>query len=137
MLSNHSSQHFLYRTYIQAKAKEIKQHLQQSNAPLDTSNNPKLQIANPSRSTQPLKKPQSNQISSILTCMSGPMMCWKLIALEKRLHKHIQIHKAIWTMLEVWCCPPPFALSFIVHFQLGSYKQYGINSRGDYTPYVS
>ena len=55
----------LHQKYIQAK-KNPKKYLQQLNASSDTINTPKLQNANPSRSTLP---PESNQISRHFNCI--------------------------------------------------------------------
>ena len=66
-------------------------------------------------------------INMHFTCMCGPITYWKSIGLEMRLHKHIHIHKGIWTVLGVRWSHALLALPFIVFLLfLGSYKQYGI-----------
>lgn len=129
-----NSSFFLHQTYIQAKQKYKATlitfkfafgHLQcsecqQLQPPTDV---PKLQSTNPLRS---ILQPQNNQISNLPIWMSGCIMYWSAIGLEIKLHKHMRIHKHVWTMLGVGLAPPTFALAFIIYFQFGLYKQCGI-----------
>lgn len=71
-------------------------------------------------------QPLSNQISSLPTCMSGPITYWKSVRLEMRMPKHVHIHKGIWTTFGMRWPHALFVFPLIVIFLLGSYKRYGI-----------
>ena len=66
------------------------------------------------------------KFSNHFTCMLGPITYWKSTWLEMRLHKHIHIHKGIWTIIGVRWSHVLLAFPFIVFSFLDSYKQYGI-----------
>ena len=98
-----------------------RKYVQLPNASSDTSNAP---------NHQPLKIHFATLKQSNLWALhlhGGPIIDWKSIGLEMRLHKYIHIHKDIWTMLGVRWSHVLRALPFITFLLfIGSNKQYGI-----------
>lgn len=111
--------------YLFKQSINTKQYLQHPNAHVDTS---KAESSTTNRSKYILQS-SSNQISSLLTHMSGRITYWNSKRLEFRLQKKKHKHKGIQTMLGVRWYPSPHVLSFIVLFHHGSYNILWDNSK--------